>query len=330
MTQGVDIEELEGLPLEELQQRLEAVNEIMRSMGMPEFKAISPNDCIPQDVNARYMKPEVFDNLVSNITNDGHLESLPLVTPAQDQEDKFGIISGHHRILAAQKAELEFIIVMSISVETYDELVAKQLSHNAITGDDDAAVLKKMYESLSDVSAKYYSGLEDDLASMSLTTLSFRSGIFQEFTVAFMPEDVTDFDDKVAQVEEYMKARGSTVVRVANSDDHDDWLEAIKKIKKVEDIKNNAVAIGRMLELAMERLQQLHQVDDDVFDDEPVDAPPAQPNGNEQVEERVAAADELKKSQEEREGSAGSSTGGKSRTRTRRKAGSKKTSAKKK
>jgi hypothetical protein len=236
------------------EQALQAVNDYFKSQGMPLIAVVDPKDCMPQAVNARYMDRQTLDNLTRNLKRDQRLESVPLVHRLPS--GKFAIISGHHRIEAAKKAGLKRIIVMLTEAQSEDEIRAKQLSHNAIVGKDDEVLLKKLYESIKDLDLKYYSGLQDQLAGFQVTSISFRAGSYQEFTLAFLPEEIESFD-RAAEIAEQLKANAKAAVRIAPLPSFDLWMRALRKVKKVEDIKSNGAAIMRLVEIAFERLKEI-------------------------------------------------------------------------
>jgi hypothetical protein len=233
----------------------EELNAKLRDAGIPPIAIVSPVDCIPQDVNARYMNQDTMRNLVANIERDGRLESVPLVAPSA-VDGKYDIISGHHRIKAAESAGLSRILVMVVEPKSRDELIAKQLSHNAITGEDDEVILQRLYDDISSLEGKYYSGLQDALSSVEFTSLNFRAGSFEEFVVAFLPEQIEDFDAACRAVEE-TTAKGRSIVRVASVEHWTMFADAIRKVKKTEDVRSSAAALGRLVELAMERLAEI-------------------------------------------------------------------------
>ena len=238
-------------------QKIAELNESLRDMGMAELALVTPKSLKAQDINARYMKPETMDNLASNVAKDGRLESLPLVTMT---ENGYEIISGHHRVLAADKAGLEEIMVMVTETKNRDELIAKQISHNAITGEDDDQILKKMYEEIEDLEVKYYSGLQDVLDNLDTVGINFRAGMIREFTVAFMDEDIEAYDILAEDIKK-STIGSSAAVRLAPFSQEKEFMKLIREIKRVDDIKQNGSALGVMVELAREAFDEKHKDD---------------------------------------------------------------------
>ena len=75
---------------------------------------------------------------------------------------KFKVISGNHRVKSAIKAGLDKILVLFGTEEDFDEQrqLALQLSHNAISGQDDISILQELYASLKDLGLKAYTGID--------------------------------------------------------------------------------------------------------------------------------------------------------------------------
>lgn len=233
---------------------LDELNLALGRAGLPELLVVRPSECKPQDVNARYMAQGTFDNLVENIRRDQRLESVPLV--CRDDAGRLLIVSGHHRVKAAQRAGLERIIVMVTDGRDRQRIRAKQLSHNAISGRDDEALLSKMYESIKDLAERYYSGLQDQLAAISTVSLNVKTGTFQEFVIAFLPEEIEGFDAACEAVQD-LNVRNGSVVRIAALPAWPMFADAIRRVKKAENIKSSAAALSKLVELAMEKLAEL-------------------------------------------------------------------------
>ncbi len=234
---------------------LEELNRELRAAGMSELAIVDPFKCVGQEVNARYMDQQTLANLTKNVARDGRLESTPLVYRS-NEPGKYHIISGHHRVESAQKAGLKWIIVMVVEITSESELRAKQLSHNSITGKDDEALLKKMYESIDDIELRYYSGLQDALDSVSLVSLNFRAGNFKEFTIAFMDPDIEEYDRAVEDVKLMLASRGGEL-RLDSLKNWEKFSKAIREVRGAENIKSNGAALSRLVELAKERLAQI-------------------------------------------------------------------------
>lgn len=239
---------------EETRKAIDLLNQKLEEYGMFKIDLVSPYDCIPQKKNARYFEAEKFQQLVTNIRQEGALESVPLVMPA-DKDGKYKIISGHHRIDASKEADLELIMVMICTPEDQDDIVMKQLAHNALSGKDDEVILYELFQSIDDISKRMATGLSDEMDSIAYTSLNFRVGSFKQFTVMFLPEDIGVFDETLDLIDREATISGDEEVRLTSIEIFDDFAQAIRKIKKAENIKNNGVALMRMVELAQEMIQ---------------------------------------------------------------------------
>lgn len=245
----------------ELQEKINMMNPILRKMGLFELVVVDPRNCIGQDKNARYFDISKFKQLVSNIQKDGALESVPLLYGSEelDKIGKYEIISGHHRIEAAAEAGIKYIIAFVRRDITRDELVSKQLSHNALVGKDDQAILKELFDSIHDIDLKMATGLQDEIAKVSYESLNFRVGTFKTLILAFSPADLESYDEIAERFVEEIAITDDTEIRVASMDDYDNFIKAIQKVKKIENIKNNSVAIHRLATLASIKLEEMEQ-----------------------------------------------------------------------
>lgn len=228
--------------------KIEKLNKKLAASNLPELALVSPSDCLPQKRNARYMTPEQMERLVENIKRDGHLESVPLVTAAK-VEGKYSIISGHHRIEAAKMAGIEKILVMVVTVKNRDQLISKQLSHNAIVGQDDPHMLVELYEAIGDLSEKLYSGIQDAAAKVSYMSVNFRAGSFKELTLVCLPDDI-EFTDEVLEDIRNLSVKPDTAVRTVDAAVWEEFVKHLISIKRTENIKSTGSAFVEMARLA--------------------------------------------------------------------------------
>lgn len=123
-----------------------------------------------QSLNARAMTPEAFLQLADNIKKDKRLESLPLCALTNKGVE---IVSGHHRVRAARKAELNVIwALVDVTNMATDRLKAKQLSHNSLQGKDDPTLVRQIYDSIDDLDAKIAAFINsDDLPDLKLSSV---------------------------------------------------------------------------------------------------------------------------------------------------------------
>jgi hypothetical protein len=238
-------------------EKLQLLNEEFRKMGLAELAVVKPGECKPRHKNARYFKAEKFQQLIRNIKKDGRLESVPLVTKNLE------IISGHHRIDAAKEAGIEYVLVMILDSKNKNEITSKQLSHNALVGEDDETLLKELLESINDVDWRIAAGIDDEVLKVNYETINFRIGSFREFSVLFLPENVQKFDEIMQEVAENVHLTKGKELRITSIEYFEQFGKVLRKIKKTENIKSNGIAFNRMVELAEIGLQIVSEGEED-------------------------------------------------------------------
>jgi hypothetical protein len=229
--------------------QLAALNESLARLGQPYKLAVVPLEKLQLlDKNARFMPHEMFQNLVSNIQRDGALSSVPF---CWFDGEVYHVLSGNHRVKAAREAKLTSLLILyDDRPMSRQEFVAKQLSHNAISGQDDQAVLRELWKEIEDVELKYYAGLDDktldQLADAAAGSLSEARLDFKVVTFLFLPEEV----DRLREA--FQKAAETVVadeVFAARLEDFGRTLEALDKAKASFDIRNAATALLLVLDV---------------------------------------------------------------------------------
>jgi hypothetical protein len=222
--------------------------------------------------NARYMRQEVFARLVANIQRDGTLTSLPFAwrvhddatqTPLTDAEGEpvYEVLSGNHRVKAALAAGLSVIEVLV----TDDYLPparrrAIQLSHNALVGEDDPALLKAIYEDIDEVDWRLYAGLDDRqlglLERVTVAALSEPNLDYQEIGLVFLPDEA----ERVRQVWQTVKDEvRSKEVWLARWAEYDRALDALETAGAAYGVRNTATALLVVLEVFSRHLDELRE-----------------------------------------------------------------------
>ena len=226
--------------------------------------------------NARFMRAEQYRLLVDNIRADGCLTSVPFAiripgkidtttiagaasVPSSPSGDRYKILSGNHRVKAAQDAGLTEIPVLYTDQElSHQKQVAIQLSHNAIAGQDDLAILRELYDEIADVTLKAYSGIDDVVLGRmdppDLDPLSEKGLEYRIVSIAFLPEEVERAEAVFAKVLEQATGDVTWVNRRA---EYDRFLDALTIAKAQAGIKNTATAFGLLLDLAEKHLDEV-------------------------------------------------------------------------
>lgn len=185
------------------------------------------------------------------------LRACRLFTPAKDQPGKYRIISGHHRIEAARTAGLDSIMVMVTEPASDEDVISKQLAHNALVGKDDPVILAELFAKIKDIQLRLATGLNDEIAKISYPSLNFKLGATRQFALLFVPEDAIAFDNGLEALEEFARSipvTASTEVRIVSTDNWKHFADLMRRVKKSENIKSNATAMLFLIQLATEGL----------------------------------------------------------------------------
>jgi hypothetical protein len=223
-----------------LNDQLAMLNESLARLGQPYKLAVVPLERLRLlDKNARFMPHEMFQNLVSNVQRDGALSSVPF---CWFDGEVYHVLSGNHRVKAAREAQLTSILILyDDRPMSRQEFVARQLSHNAISGQDDQAVLRELWKEIEDVELKYYAGLDDktldQLADAAAGSLAEARLDFKMVTFLFLPEEVDRLREAFQKAAETVVADDAFAARL---EDFGRTLEALDKAKASFDIRNAA------------------------------------------------------------------------------------------
>jgi hypothetical protein len=224
-------------------------------------------------INARYMRHEVFARLVENLRKDGGMTgNTPFAwllhndatrqPVLADDEPVYEVLSGNHRVKAAIAADLpEVEITITDDYLTPDRRRSIQLSHNAITGEDDPAILKTIYESIENVEMRLYTGLDDKqlklLADVSVAPLSEAGLEFQTIALTFLPHEVDQVNAIWEQARKSVAAKGG--YWLARWSDYDRAMDALESAGQSYNVKNTATALMIVLDIFYRHLADLEE-----------------------------------------------------------------------
>jgi hypothetical protein len=246
---------------EEIREVLNLLNEKLAGLFPYRLEMVTPGELKLLEKNARYMRAEQFQSLVENIKKDGNLSSLPLCY--REKDGKLRVLSGNHRVQAGRQAGVEQIMVMVVGDEKdSDERLAIQLSHNAIAGQDDLVILKDLWESIKDVQAKVYAGLDSDtvkaLQGIQFAAIAEQRLQYKIVTFTFLGHEVENLDELMKAI---AVAFASDVVYLATLEAYAPLYELMLKIKKHCLIKNTTAAFMKYNELALIGYDQMVKVE---------------------------------------------------------------------
>lgn len=202
------------------------------------------------DINARYMRHETFQRLVENIRRDGKMTSVPFA--CLDTDGRYLVLSGNHRVKAAISAGiLEGDVMITDDPLTEQERLALQLSHNAIAGEDDPAILKQLYDRLSDVDLRSYSGLDDKtlklLDEVKIEPMSEAALTYTSINLTFLPEEVQRAEECLKEAKESpIKTDATWLARWAQ---YDSFMDALAQASAAHNVKNTATALMVLLDI---------------------------------------------------------------------------------
>ena len=201
---------------------------------------IDPKTLRQAEVNARFMRHETIQRLVDNLRADGELTSAPFAV--RDEDGGYTVLSGNHRVIAAIEAEIGDIWVQVCDEPlSPDRRTAIQLSHNAIVGEDDEAILSRMYDSIEDIDMRLYSGLNDemleilnkmnDVPSIGMPKLEYRT-----FSLFFLPDSLDEILPFLDQLQKQLE--GFTDVAIARNSQYNDFLNNMRIVGKAHNVIN--------------------------------------------------------------------------------------------
>jgi ParB-like chromosome segregation protein Spo0J len=229
---------------------------------------MNPADLRLLEVNARYMRHEIFQRLIDNIQRDGGLTgNAPFAwlihddaTGAPSDPPMYEVLSGNHRVKAAVSAGLDLIdVCLTDQHLPPDRRKAIQLAHNALVGEDDPAILKLIYDGIDDVQLRLYSGLDDKLLGLlegvSVSALSEAALDFQIVSLTFLPHEREHVEETLDRARDL--AKGAKAHWLARWDEYDRALDALEAAQQANGIKNSATALMVILEVFWNHIDEL-------------------------------------------------------------------------
>lgn len=218
---------------------------------------VSVDEVREQDVNARVMAPEAFERLTENIKKESRLESLPFTVA---RGNYFELVSGHHRIRAARAAGLtELFILADTRQLDRSMVVAKQIAHNKISGQDDPQTLAKLYAEMDRVEDVLESFLSpddfDDVKQLATVPAGDVAAMLEWRTVSlvFLPAVLKRFEalDLIAK----KTAKKSDLIGVVDMALFERFRSAVLKVGKIHDVRSLGSVLTRMVEIAEEWIE---------------------------------------------------------------------------
>ena len=208
-------------------------------------------------VNAIQMSEHDFNRLVENIRISGGLSSA-IGCYRKTDTGRYVIISGHHRYRAAVKLRYREVPVIYADEAdmTPDEIVALQLSHNSLHGEDDKGILKRMFAEIQSVDFKSFAHVNiDELEPITTEGVSFSvASEHYSCCVVFYHKDMELLDELVGIINE-QNGKNDIVMVVDGDENEDFYLQLIGQIRKKYEIKSSNMAFCKILELAKKQME---------------------------------------------------------------------------
>lgn len=211
------------------------------------------------ELNANEMTGEDFAALCDNINKSG-LSSVPCCY--KKSNGRFVMISGHHRLRACKKLHYATlgILYCDESELSKDEIIAIQLSHNSLHGQDNTSILKKLFEQIQSIDFKKFAHINiDEVSPMDTDGI----GVFalQEtfvFSIILYPNSFDSLDGLFGDIREQAK-KSDTVILASQEENEKLFLKLQSEIGSQYNIKSPSITFAKMLELAKERLTEIRQ-----------------------------------------------------------------------
>lgn len=219
---------------------------------------VNVNEVREQDINARVMTPEAFERLTENIRKEKRLEQLPFTVA---RGNYFELVSGHHRVRAARAAGLNDIYVLADTRRLErSTVVAKQIAHNKISGQDDLQTLQRLYAEMDRVEDVLESFLSpddfDDLKQLSSVSAGDVSAMLEWRTLSlvFLPSAL----ERLEALDEIAKktVKKSDMIGVVDMALFERFRDAVLKVGQKNNVRALGAVMTRMIEIAEEWIEK--------------------------------------------------------------------------
>jgi hypothetical protein len=222
------------------------------------IKEVGIGDITPTPVNANSMSKSMFNLLKNNIRKSGLSSTIGCV---KRNDGSYEIFSGNHRFKAARELGYTKMNIIYVNEKdlTNDELIALQLSHNSVTGNDDKGILKRLLDEISSIEFKEFAGISvDDLPTEEMFTGTIVP-VSEHYKVSFIlySKDIDALKELLDITTE--EVAQNDLVIVADGKDESWFLEEMTNIKKQFKIKSGSIALSKLLELAVTNVTQNEQ-----------------------------------------------------------------------
>lgn len=210
-----------------------------------------------QDINAQVMDDRKMKILTANIKNRGALESLPYV---YKDGNTFSIISGHHRVRAANDAGMKSIYALvETNKLTQSQITSKQIAHNELVGEADKEILAHLIKQMKDVDDMIASGLPEEMLNsinadnqvIDIPQLSFDWRIVN-FT--FLPKQLKNFEMLAKAVDSKAELVGCADIK-----QYEDFCKALSKYGRTQNVTSISTVVSMLTDIALKEIEKWQQ-----------------------------------------------------------------------
>lgn len=246
-----------------LNELIAQLNDQLGDVTPYKLAVVSPRDVRHVEKNAHYMPAQTYRKLVGNIKQDGNLSSLPFCW--RDADGRFVALSGNHRVDAARDAGIESILVLFTDrALSQPERVAIQLSHNAVVGEDNPAVLRELWQQVDTVALKIYSGLDEKVlqALDPANVLRPKEAAlrFEELSILFLPHE-REHMDEIARLLTDRAKKARVHHWLAPVEVFDRFFDALLTFKESANIVNTGTAMLAIIDIVEAWLVEHHEAE---------------------------------------------------------------------
>lgn len=221
------------------------------------LERVAIGDLKEQDVNAHVMGSAMFERLAENIRREGQLESVPYCAQPNGQ-GPIEIISGHHRIRAARAAGMTHVVVLvDRAARTRSQIIAKQLAHNALVGNDDPELVRRLVSQIKNVDDLLATGLNQEFLpnqdNFTMTLFTPHADFQWRYcSFTFLPHQMDQLKELARRSTEH-----SDVVMVGREEQFEKFLVAVGEFARRRQVVSAGTAIAMLTDMALKEIERL-------------------------------------------------------------------------
>lgn len=244
-----EVKEVKDIAL--IHEKLDEVNKLIDPYKLAYVSPIE--DCVPLEKNAHFMDKNIMDRLTANVSEDGFLSQLPFGMK-RNSDGKYLILSGNHRLKAAIKAKLEYILILYIDEVDKDTQIAYQLSHNALVGKDDVRILKEIYSEIQSIEKKEFTGYNDlnftDVSKISVPCINDRDLDLTLMKFYFIESKCNNVRNVLSALEKLDLDENSHIIVGS----FEAFIKVMQEVKELYGVKSRSVAFSKMIDICEEHV----------------------------------------------------------------------------